>query len=208
MLKTVSETVFEAFLRANEIPFEAVATTINEPGASRPDYIVDLADQQVCCEIKELAPQPGSDAAPGIIKVRGSIIGDRIRRLIKRAKDQVRYGAERGYPTLLVIYNNDDPLQLFGTGPDDFMSAMYGSYTIQIGLKSGKASPIYFGGQKSLTNEMNTSFSGLAHLSDRNGVADLEIYENCFAKIPLAYEALPDCITATRFEPQLVAGMM
>ena len=208
MLKTVSETVFEAFLRANGIRFEAVATTINKPGASRPDYIVELTNQQVCCEIKELAPQPGSDAAPGIIKVRGSIIGDRIRRLIKRAKDQVRYGAERGYPTFLVIYNNDDPLQLFGTGPDDFMSAMYGSYTIQIGLKSGKASPIYFGGQKSLTNEMNTSYSGLAHLSDRNGVADLEIYENCFAKIPLAYESLPDCITATRFEPQLVAGMM
>ncbi|MBC7433575.1 MAG: hypothetical protein H7345_16060 [Rubritepida sp.] len=48
---------------------------------------------------------------------------------------------------------------------------------------------------------MNTSFSGLAHLSDQNGVADLEIYENCFAKAPLAYKTLPDCIKATRFEP-------
>ena len=54
-------------------------------------------------------------------------MGDHIRSKIAEARRQVQYGAKQGIPSVLLVYNNLDPIHLFGTEDQDFISAMYGA---------------------------------------------------------------------------------
>jgi hypothetical protein len=67
------------------------------------------------------------------IKSSSRTLGDHIRRRIESSKKQIQFGAKQGIPSILLIYNNIDPVfQDFGTEPMDFTAAMYGAYTILI----------------------------------------------------------------------------
>src|SRR3954462_4966599 len=126
MAKTRSEALFEAFLTANSIPYEPVPTV---PDAQRPDYRATLGAVAVLFEVKELTENSAYDfeTGPGACKINSSTLGDHIRGLITRSKKQIQYGAKQGIPSVLVVYNNMDPFQLLGTGPQDFEAAMYGA---------------------------------------------------------------------------------
>ena len=86
-------------------------------------------------EVKELAQDDNfgvvKDPSTPFIKSHSRTIGDHIRRRIHDSKKQVQYGARQGVPSILLIYNNIDPVfQMFATEDMDFTAAMYGEYTV------------------------------------------------------------------------------
>ena len=89
-MKTTSELAFESFLIENNLTFEK----IEEETTRRPDYLVQIGDVKLMFEIKELDFEGGNRT-----------IGDHVRRKIKEARGQVRYGAEQGVPAVLLVYN-------------------------------------------------------------------------------------------------------
>ena len=65
------------------------------------------------------------DPAYPHIKSHSRILGDHVRRRIESSKKQIQFGAKPGIPSVLLIYNNIDPVfQAFGTEPMDFTAAM------------------------------------------------------------------------------------
>lgn len=87
-------------------------------------------------EVKELSEDENfrevNDPASPVIRVHSRILGDHVRSKISEAKKQIQYAAKQGLPSILLIYNNIDPLHLFGTEDGDFIAAMYGEYTLLI----------------------------------------------------------------------------
>jgi hypothetical protein len=63
---------------------------------------------------------------------------------------------------VLLIFNDRDPLQLFGTENHDFEHAMYGELTLTIEGDSGKIVDRFHGQNKSFQKRKNTSFSAVA----------------------------------------------
>ena len=125
-----SEQILERFFTQNNLVFEK----IEEDTSSRPDYLVHVGNSELIFEVKELA----EDKKFGVVKnpsrphitsnVR--ILGDHVRKMIRSSKKQIQYGAKKGIPSILLIYNNIDPDQKFGTEDLDFTTAMYGQLTI------------------------------------------------------------------------------
>jgi hypothetical protein len=128
-------------------------------------------------------------------------MGEHVRRRIESSKKQIQYGAKQGIPSVLLIYNNIDPVfQDFGTEAMDFTAAMYGAYTIVIDKERMAATDWFNGKDRMLQENKNTSFSALGHLSDRGGTTAVTLYENVFAKVKIAYEELPACFELRRVE--------
>jgi hypothetical protein len=169
-MKTKSESLFEGFLAANNLPFEK----IEEDTAPRPDYRVSVGGNAIIFELKELAEDEHfgivKDSSYPHIKSSSRTLGDHIRRRIESSKKQIQFGAKQGIPSVLLIYNNIDPVfQDFGTEPMDFTTAIYGAYTILINRENRTASDWFNGKDQMLQESKNTSFSAVGHLSDRSG---------------------------------------
>jgi hypothetical protein len=191
-MRTTSELAFEKFLTENRLAFERV----EEQQTPRPDYLVQIGDAKVLFEVKEISEDENFTTEP--LKVYGRTIGDHIRAKIAQARRQVQYGAKQGIPSVLLVYNNLDPLFLFGTEDHDFISAMYGEYTIAIDRESMKAVDYYHGGNKSLGEAKNTSFSAVGRLYSVRGRLKVKLFENAFAKVKLPFDALPSCFDVKR----------
>jgi hypothetical protein len=67
-------------------------------------------------------------------------VGEHVRTKIsdRRTRKQIQSASKQGKPTVLLIFNNLDPAQLFGTENHDFEHAMYGEHTVVIDRNSGK----------------------------------------------------------------------
>lgn len=68
--KTISERLFERYLRALEVPFEFEAAS--DAKHTRPDFCIALGDQFVFCEVKELRERsapPALNCTSEIIRV-------------------------------------------------------------------------------------------------------------------------------------------
>lgn len=197
-IRTTSETVFEGFLTANQITFER----IQEATTPRPDYLVHAGDLKLIFEVKELAADDNfretDDPSSPFIRVHSRIVGDHVRRKISEAKKQIQYAAKQGVPSILLIYNNLDPLHLFGTENGDFITAMYGEYTLLIDkiTKNTVGEPFY-GRNQSLSEIKNTSFSAVGRLHPKAGIT---LFENAFAKVKIPYDKLPSCFEVKRVE--------
>jgi hypothetical protein len=191
-VKTKSEAEFQKFLTENNLSFEKV----KEEDSRRPDYLVDIGNSQLLFEIKELAEDDNFTTEPLVVYSR--IVGDHIRRKIADARKQVQFGAKQGIPSILLIYNNLDPIHLFGTENFDFIAAMYGEYTIVLDRESGKQLDAYYGRKNSLAPERNTSFSAVGRLLPVRGKLEVTLFENAFAKIKLPFELLPSCFEVRR----------
>ena len=110
MVKTKSEDVFESFLAQNDLAFKKIEVDTSVAGQFRPDYLVQTGDSELIFEVKELT----ADENFGI--------GDHVRRMIQRSKRQIQYGANRGIPSILLIYNLIDPaFQMWRTDDLDWM---------------------------------------------------------------------------------------
>jgi len=193
-MKTTSELQFEKFLDENRLSFERV----EEQQTPRPDYLVQIADAKVLFEVKEISEDENFTMEP--LKVGSRTVGDHIRSKIAEARRQVQYGAKQGIPSVLVIYNNLDPLHLFGTEDHDFITAMYGEYTLLLDRESNKAVDYFQGRNQSLGAAKNTSFSAVGRLYPVRGKLGVTLFENAFAKVKLPFDALPSCFEVKKTE--------
>jgi hypothetical protein len=188
-MMTTSELQFENFLDENKLPFERLA----EQQTPRPDYLVQIGDAKVLFEVKEISEDDNFTKG-----VYSRVVGDHVRSKINEAKRQIQYGANQGIPSVLLVYNSLDPVHLFGTEDHDFITAMFGEYTIAIGRESNSVIGSYHGRNKSLDEEKNTSFSAVGRLDAISGKLKVTLFENPFAKVKLPYDALPCCFDVKR----------
>jgi hypothetical protein len=191
-MSTTSELVFEQFLTENGLPFERV----EEQPTPRPDYLVQVNDLKVLFEVKELAEDENFKTGP--MEVSHRITGDHIRSKITGARRQVQYGASQGIPSVLLVYNNLDPIHLFGTEDHDFISAMYGAYTVLLDRENMKLIDSFHGRNRAFGEEKNTSFSAVGRLYPDRGNLKVTLFENVYAKVKLPFDALPACFDVKR----------
>jgi len=189
--KTKSEVLFESFCDANRIPWEEVPRGPNPT----PDYVVTLHGEYVYFEIKQINEDDAFDTAKGLSS---RTVGSHIRTKIAESRKQVQPSAKKGAPSILLVYNNLDPLQLFGTESHDFVSAMYGEMTVT--LKGREIDDSFYGRNSMLRNQHNTSFSAVGHLRDSPLGPAVRLYENVFARNRLDFASLPRCIEVVRIE--------
>ena len=200
-MKTKSEALFEGFLADNNLPFEK----ITEDTTPKPDYRVPIGSGEIIFESKELAEDENfgvvKDPAYPHIKSHSRTLGEHVRRRIESSKKQIQFGAKQGIPSVLLIYNNVDPVfQAFGTEPMDFTAAMYGAYTILLNTETKTASDWFNGNDQMFQEAKNKSFSAVGHLCDRGGKTTVTLYENIFAKVKIHYSQLPTCFELQRIE--------
>ena len=188
---TTSELLFERFCSLHGLP----CVRINEGPTPTPDYLVILGGVETVFEIKQLDKDENFSSASG-----SRTLGDHVRAKINEARNQVRPAAQRGLPAVLLIYNNLDPLQTFGTEQQDFVAAMYGEPTVVVSVKSDAILDSFEGRNKSFRAGKNESFSAVGYLRQDNSAPLVHLYENLYAKVPLAYERLPPFLTSSRFE--------
>jgi len=201
LMKTKSEGLFEGFLATNNLPFEKIEVDTTP----RPDYRVTVGGGEIIFELKELVEDEnfGVIEDPKFPHIRSSsrTVGDHIRRRIESSKKQIQFGARQGIPSILLVYNNVDPVfQDFGTEPMDFTAAMYGAYTILMNRETRTASDWFNGKDRMLQESKNTSFSAVGHLCDRGGKTTVTLYENVFAKVKVLYSQLPACFNVRRID--------
>lgn len=190
--KTTSEALFEQFCDSNSLAYSRVP----EGAHPSPDYRLDLGAVHVYFEIKEIE-QDGTFSTLSSSRT----IGDHIRAKINQARNQVRAASAAGSPTVLLIYNNLDPLQIFGTEEHDFMAAMYGEPTVLLSAQSGQIVDSFHGRNKSFRKGKNESFSAVGLLRrEHSGTIRVHLYENIHAKVPLQYNLLPQCFTFNHVE--------
>ena len=202
MQKTRSEIVFERWLDANRLPWHRIQTG---PGKT-PDYAVMVAPgAEIIFEVKQI--QTNRRWKDDI--VHGGEVAAHIRSRINSSKSQIQSTAKLGKPTVLVVFNAYDPLQLSGTEDHDFMDAMYGAYTVQIDIESRMIVERFRGQGKSFQANKNTSFSAIARLKDESapvrlkeesGPDSVTLFENIHAAMPIDYSALPPCFEVVRFD--------
>jgi hypothetical protein len=192
--KTISEREFENFLSRNHLAFEPIP----QAGAPRPDYLVTCDAGTIVFEVKELSEDANFHKQPFQVSTR--TVGAHIRSKIAEARKQVQYGTRQGFPSVLLIYNDIDPMHLFGTENHDFAAAMYGDHTLRIGLQTGKIIDSFHGRNRSFAEGKNTSFSALGRLAPDRSEMKVTLFENPFAKLPLPYGRLPTCFGVVRAE--------
>jgi hypothetical protein len=203
-MKTKSEEVFERFLALNSLSFEKIEE-VNETAAFRPDYLVLLGDVRLVFEVKELTEDQNfgvvKDPLRPHIRMNSRTVGDHVRSRIQGARKQIQYGVDQGFPSILLIYNNIDPVwQDFGTDDMDFRAAMYGQLTVLIDKQSRETSELFQGRRDQLQERKNTSFGAVGRLADRGGAPTVTLFENVYAKLPVPYESLPSCFDVRRVE--------
>jgi len=179
-----AETLFESFCESNSLSWERVP--VQE--TPTPDYVVLSNGQYIYFEIKQIDEDDN-------FKTSGSIssrtVGAHIRQRITYSKKQIQVGAKLGALSILLVYNNLDPLQLFGTEQHDFIAAMYGEMTVE--LKESRIVDSYHGRNSSLRLDQNTSFSAVGHLRHSVAGPSVRLYENVFASNSLNTVLLPPC---------------
>lgn len=190
--KPEAETLFESFCHTHRIAWERIPN-----GQTRtPDYLVYLLDgESVYFEVKQLDADDSFDASAGHYSRN---VGAHIRKKIADARKQVQPGASEGVPCVLLVYNNLDPRQAFGTEPHDFISAMYGEMTVV--LKDNVVTDSFHGRNAFLRQGHNTSFSAVGHIRKSAPGTTIQLYENVFACNPLSFSSIPACIEVVRIE--------
>jgi hypothetical protein len=186
--KTESETLFETFCERHSLTWEPVSVGPNRT----PDYRLTFGTTTIIVEIKQIQSEVGFK--PNGVNSR--MVGKHIRHKIDEARKQLQADSHAGSPTILLVYNAVDPMQLYGTEPHDFVSAMYGDWTVR--LEDGHVKDSYHGRNSRLREDRNTSFSAVGHLSGHESESHVRVFENAYARHPLPYEALPRCIKVVR----------
>jgi hypothetical protein len=198
--KTESEEAFEAFLTENRLGFEKIP----EADMRRPDYLVHANGLNLTFEVKELAEDEKygvvSDPTRPVNRSYSSTLGNHVRRFINSSRGQVRYGADNGLPSILLIYNKLDPLFQLGTNDRDFETAMYGELTFMMDRGTHEIVDEFHGRNQSLREDKNTEFSAVGKLYRSNGKLAIKLFENVYAKVMLPFDRMPGCFEVIRVE--------
>jgi len=191
-VNTKAESIFEEFCTLNSISWEK----IQEGEQPTPDYRVDLNGRTVLVEVKQI------DEDDNFSNVSGSrTVGSHIRRKIEQARKQAQVASNTATPFILLVYNNLDELQMFGTEQHDFVDAMYGERTLEFDTSTNAITDSFQGRNRSLRNDKNTSFSAVGGLYRSEKGPIIRIYENIFCKNnQLNLSLVPNCIEVNRIE--------
>lgn len=189
--KTKAETIFEAFCDSNTIEWEK----IKEGEKATPDYKVVFNNDIVYVEMKQIDKDDNFKQ-----KCQSRTVGSHIREKIKEARNQLKEASKQGSPAILLVYNNLDGLQMFGTERHDFIAAMYGEMTLTFDKNKNQFTDYYHGRNHSFNAEKSTYFSAVGFLYQTKEGAGLMLYENIYAKNKLNYSKLPGCIKVVRIE--------
>ena len=185
--KTESEDAFEIFCKDNGLSWER----IDEGSEPSPDYVLQIVGgTKIYVEIKQIDDDKNFSEA---IATRSP--GSHIRTKINQARNQIRAPARQGFPTVLLIYNNLDPLQMFGTEQHDFLAAMYGDLTVNVASTGNWRSKMFHGRNRSFRECKNDSFSAVGWLYRRQTGIAVHLYENMYARVPLDFSSLPSCFS-------------
>lgn len=190
-LKPEAETLFESFCESHAVSWERVPVEKTRT----PDYVVSSNGQPIYFEVKQI-DEDDSFKMPGGVSSR--TVGSHIRQKILDSRKQVQVGAKLGAPSILLVYNNLDPMQLFGTEQHDFIAAMYGEMTVE--LKDSQIVDSYHGRNSLLRDDHNTSFSAVGHLRHSATGPIVRLYENAFARNSLNVASLPPCFEVVYVE--------
>ena len=190
--RTVSELAFEAFCDANALPFER----IEECAEPTPDYILRINSKAIYVEVKQIDEDTNFSST---LMTRSP--GSHIRTKIDQARHQIRAAAQQGFPAIMLVYNNLDPLQMFGTDSHDFLAAMYGDLTMHASRTTRALLPsIMHDRNQSFRDGKNNQFSAIGWLHRRENGLAIHLYENTFASVPLEFDSLPAFISFNRVE--------
>jgi hypothetical protein len=188
---TEGEALFERFCGVHGLHCARIA----EGKLPTPDYLVDLDGISAAIEIKQIDEDENFSSTST-----SRMVGAHVRAKINEARNQVRPAATDGIPAILLIYNNLDPLQSFGTEQHDFVAAMYGEHTVLLSVETGEILDSFQGRNKAVRPGKNDSFSAVGYLKRSDRAPAIHLYENIYAKVPLDYGRLPACVAYTRFE--------
>jgi hypothetical protein len=189
--KTISEETFEEFCEMNGLQ----CLKIPECDSRTPDYKVTINSKDVIFEIKQI------DSDDGFLEnTHSRTVGKRVREKIDDARKQFKGSSKNHLPAILLVYNNLDSLQKFGTEEHDFITAMYGEMTVSLHPKTHAITDSYHGRNQSLRHDKNTSFSGVGHLYTTVESPAVLVYENVYSKNKLDFESLPSCIDVKRIK--------
>lgn len=192
-MKTTSERVFEQACAATGISYRRLHVG-RGTGHQRPDYKIAIAGCQAVIEVKEIQKNARDrqeaaemDAGRGV-RSRAEP-GDRLRKAIRSAGDQLRRFSVRGFPTAVAMF--DATFSLWLTDPYNVKTAMYGLDAITIALPH-KGQPYRIGmkraGKAVLTPEHNTSVSAVIIIrvlpASEVPAPLLLVYHNIYARVP------------------------
>lgn len=191
MLLTKSERLFEEYLCRTSIRYSRITESNEE---KRPDYWVDFGGFCVAVEVKQfdankedLKDQKALER--GEIVVSGSTPGQRLRPKITEGAKQLAPLAKGKTPAVVALYSNlpvavTDPLD-----PYNIKTAMFGLEQLLLRAPEDMNDPITlvdrkFGGKRRLTEDQNTTVSGLLVIKDKPNL-EFVLYHNPYAAITL-----------------------
>jgi hypothetical protein len=203
--RPISEELFEHLCSLHRIPCIRIET-----GSRRtPDFELTLDGHRVICEVKQIDPnREDLDDAKirGSGDVEGRIVPNRLRTKLKNVSGQLTNTARSGQPTILVVYDNT-PLKMYCEHVD-VLEAMFGHDSVAISWPTDSSEPLvskpFFGANKGLTPNQNTSVSVLAILDGRPGSdLSLRVYHNPHARVVLQ----PDLLGALPVSEELLPSI-
>ena len=189
-MRTASEGFFEHFCDQKGMRWKRVA----EADIPTPDYDIFVPRRKIVVEVKEIVPNEEETQAQEELAEKGFVIGSvtpgqRVRKKISEAAQQIKNRTKRRYPRLLVLFDRG-----FVAGhldPYHIRVAMYGFETVQFAVPRDPQITPYpvgakYGPKRKMTPEHNTSISaiGVLHASGP-GAIQLTLYHNAHASIPL-----------------------
>jgi hypothetical protein len=195
-MDTLSENIFVDFCdhlgyRTEKIP------TQSDDGLKTPDFRVISGDRSLVAEVKEITPNEEDRKhieafQNDEIRVHSSKPGERARREIKSAAKQLREHSGRGYPLIVVLYENfeiegPNPFYpMFYTMPYNIDFAMFGMIAVTVSLEDrSKRYPDKSGPGKT-TNEKEKKYISAVCVISNHDDKTFFVYHNPFAEVPLS----------------------
>lgn len=124
-----------------------------------------------------------------IMSARHRTLGDNVRKKIGNnvKRQQIKWAADQGYPTILLVYDYESGLEI-----QDLETAMFGEYTLLVDKFTGKNKGGIFHGKKGkLQKGVNTSFSAVGVVSSFSGYKPL-IVKNLPDQTKIVLPPLPN----------------
>jgi hypothetical protein len=185
-IATVSEQFFEAHCSSRRIRFRRLP----EGTSRQPDYELLLCPGSVIAEVKQIDPNE-TDLSPEVLRQcqeqgYGLAPVDRVRGLIDSGYPQLKPYAQRGFPCILIAYNNAGLVNYIDE--HTVTKAMFGPLFLhfQFGPSDGvRWTGTGFGGGRKVTRNTCRSLSALCVLETGSpGVSRLHVYHNPYADVP------------------------
>jgi len=189
----IAETIFEQYCNSKGIRFDKIPRIQNQ---RTPDYRIFDSSVVILTEVTSLNTNSEERKILEELKYKPLAYWpnteNKLRRKINDKADQIRSYAKNCDLTLIIFLDNRGKLASLNS--DDFRFAMYGNDSISILYdKTGKHEPIfngdYFGGDRRMTDEYNTTISGVGHLKvlPKNEI-ELDLYHNYYTQNPIPTE--------------------